>query len=70
MFLTENNVIELEWLEIEYYATSKTKWDGILFRMDDSRISPGFSSFPDSYYGRERTAPYQKNLQHDNQCNG
>lgn len=32
-------------LEREYYATHKTKWDGVLFKVDDHKISPGFVEF-------------------------
>lgn len=45
LFLADNDVIELGWLEREYYASSKTKWDGSLFKVDDRRISPGFIEF-------------------------
>ncbi|KAG1152240.1 hypothetical protein G6F37_001049 [Rhizopus arrhizus] len=38
LLLADNDVIELGWLEREYYASSKTKWD-------DCRISPVFIEF-------------------------
>ncbi|KAI8368688.1 hypothetical protein BD560DRAFT_454735 [Blakeslea trispora] len=45
LFLSVNDIIELGWLEREYYATHKTKWDGVLFKVDDHKISPGFVEF-------------------------
>ncbi|KAI8638120.1 hypothetical protein BD408DRAFT_453816 [Parasitella parasitica] len=45
LFLSVNDIIELGWLEREYYATHKTKWDGVLFKVDDHKISPGFLEF-------------------------
>lgn len=42
LFLSVNDIIELGWLEREYYATHKTKWDGVLLKVDDHKISPGF----------------------------
>ncbi|KAI8330396.1 hypothetical protein EDC96DRAFT_548954 [Choanephora cucurbitarum] len=45
LFLSVNDIIELGWLEREYYATQKAKWDGVLFKVDDHKISPGFVEF-------------------------
>ncbi|KAG1140431.1 hypothetical protein G6F37_010678 [Rhizopus arrhizus] len=45
LFLSVNDIIELGWLEREYYATHKTKWDGVLLKVDDHKISPGFVEF-------------------------
>lgn len=33
------------WLEREFYATKKTKWDGVLLKVNDHKISPGFVEF-------------------------
>ncbi|KAI9336898.1 hypothetical protein BD770DRAFT_331990, partial [Pilaira anomala] len=45
LFLSVNDIVELGWLEREYYRTSKTKWDGVLFKTDDHKVSPGFVEF-------------------------
>ncbi|KAL0141774.1 hypothetical protein V8B55DRAFT_1595710 [Mucor lusitanicus] len=45
LFLANNDIVELGWLEREYYSTGKTKWDGVLFNTNDHTISPGFVEF-------------------------
>lgn len=45
LFLANNDIVELGWLEWEYYSTGKTKWDGVLFHTNDLTISPGFVEF-------------------------
>lgn len=45
LFLANNDIVELGWLEREYYSTGKTKWDGVLFHTNDHTISPGFVEF-------------------------
>ncbi|KAG1444908.1 hypothetical protein G6F55_012161 [Rhizopus delemar] len=45
LFLAVNDIVELVWLEREYFGTNKTKWDGILFKEGDHKISPGFVEF-------------------------
>ncbi|EIE84403.1 hypothetical protein G6F55_005687 [Rhizopus delemar] len=45
LFLAVNDIVELGWLEREYFGTSKTKWDGVLFKTGDHKVSPGFVEF-------------------------
>ncbi|KAG1047790.1 hypothetical protein G6F43_009784 [Rhizopus delemar] len=45
LFLAVNDIVELGWLEREYFGTSKTKWDGVLFKTGDHKLSPGFVEF-------------------------
>lgn len=45
LFLSNNDVIELGWLECEFYATETTKWDGFLFKVGNSSCSSGFIEF-------------------------
>lgn len=40
-----NDIVELGWLEREYFGTNKTKWDGVLFKTGDHKVSPGFVEF-------------------------
>ncbi|KAG0959794.1 hypothetical protein G6F31_011298 [Rhizopus arrhizus] len=42
LFLANNDIVELGWLERDYYSTEKTKWDGVLFHTNSHTISPGF----------------------------
>lgn len=45
LFLAVNDIVELGWLEREYFGTNKTKWDEVLFKTGDHKISPGFIEF-------------------------
>lgn len=45
LFLAVNDIVELGWLEREYFGTNKTKWDGVLFKTVDHKVSPGFVEF-------------------------
>ncbi|PHZ12282.1 uncharacterized protein RHIMIDRAFT_142710 [Rhizopus microsporus ATCC 52813] len=45
LFLAVNDIVELGWLEREYFGTNKTKWDGVLFKTGDHKVSPGFVEF-------------------------
>ncbi|KAG1302543.1 hypothetical protein G6F64_010838 [Rhizopus arrhizus] len=42
---SNNDIVELGWLERDYYSTEKTKWDGVLFHTNNHTISPGFVEF-------------------------
>ncbi|KAI9004819.1 hypothetical protein CLU79DRAFT_806486 [Phycomyces nitens] len=45
LFLAVNDIVELGWIEREYFGTSRAKWDGILFKTGDHKVSPGFVEF-------------------------
>lgn len=45
MFIASNDVIELGWLEREFYSTDRTKFDGILFKVGNKSISPALVEF-------------------------
>ncbi|KAG1037254.1 hypothetical protein G6F43_012900 [Rhizopus delemar] len=45
LFLSMNDTVELGWLEREYYATNKAKWDGILFKVCNHKVPTGFVEF-------------------------
>lgn len=45
LFIANNDIIELGWLEREFYATEKAKWDGVLFKVGNKSISPGLIEF-------------------------
>lgn len=30
LFMSDNDLVQLDWLEHEFFATDKTKWDGVL----------------------------------------
>lgn len=45
LFIANNNVIELGWLEREFYSTDQSKFDGILFKVGKKSISPDLIEF-------------------------
>lgn len=45
LFIANNDVIELGWLEREFYSTDRSKFDGVLFKVGDKSISPGLIEF-------------------------
>ncbi|KAG1151266.1 hypothetical protein G6F37_004810 [Rhizopus arrhizus] len=45
LFLAVNDIVKLGWLEREYFGTNKTKWDGVLFKTGDHKVSLGFVEF-------------------------
>ncbi|KAI8053686.1 uncharacterized protein B0P05DRAFT_628159 [Gilbertella persicaria] len=38
----------MSWLEREFYSTHKAKWDRVLFKVDDHKISLGYVEFSGS----------------------
>lgn len=45
LFIAHNDIIELGWLEREFYATDRTKFDGVLFKVGNKSISPALIEF-------------------------
>ncbi|KAL0087881.1 hypothetical protein J3Q64DRAFT_1820887 [Phycomyces blakesleeanus] len=45
LFISDNDVIELGWLEREFFSTDRTKFDGIIFKVGDKSIAPGLVEF-------------------------
>ncbi|KAI7887583.1 uncharacterized protein EV154DRAFT_573729 [Mucor mucedo] len=45
LFISNNNVIELGWLEREFFSTDRTKFDGIIFKVGNKSIAPGLVEF-------------------------
>lgn len=45
LFLANNDIIELGWLEREFYSTDRAKFDGVLFKVGDKTISPALIEF-------------------------
>lgn len=45
LFISNNDVIELGWLEREFFSTDRTKFDGIIFKFGDKSIAPGLVEF-------------------------
>lgn len=45
LFIAHSDTIELGWLEREFYATDRTKFDGVLFKVGNKSISPALIEF-------------------------
>lgn len=45
LFIAHNDIIERGWLERELYSTDRTKFDGILFKVENKSISPALIEF-------------------------
>ncbi|CAO3696422.1 unnamed protein product [Rhizopus microsporus] len=45
LFLPNNDIIELAWLEREFYLTDRSKFDGILFKVGNKSIAPVIIEF-------------------------
>lgn len=58
LFLSNNDIIELGWLEREFYLTDKTKFDGVLFKASDKSVSPALVEFAG---GLNDNTPSRKN---------
>lgn len=58
LFISNNGVIELGWLEREFFSTGRTKFDGIVFKAGNKSIAPGLLEFSG---GINDKTPYQKN---------
>jgi hypothetical protein len=50
--MSDNDVIELGWLECEFFASEKSKWDGVLFKVGDKSCSAGLIEFSEGCNGR------------------
>lgn len=45
LFLSNNDIVELAWLERECAATEKSKWDGVLFKIREKDVSVALVEF-------------------------
>ncbi|KAI8880091.1 hypothetical protein K501DRAFT_255655 [Backusella circina FSU 941] len=45
LFISNNDIIELDWLEREFFATDRTKWDGVLIKVENRSCSAGLIEF-------------------------
>lgn len=61
LFMSDNDLVQLDWLEREFFATDKTKWDGVLIKVDNRFCSSGLIEFSGGCHDK---TPSSKN-QHD-----
>lgn len=45
LFISNNDVVELDWLEREFLATDRAKWDGMLIKVENRSCSAGSIDF-------------------------
>ncbi|KAI8645556.1 hypothetical protein BD408DRAFT_338648, partial [Parasitella parasitica] len=60
LFITNNDVIELGWLEREFCSTDRTKFDGIIFKIGNKSIAPGFVEFSGGINDKTSPLKYTK----------
>lgn len=58
LFMSDNDVIELGWLEREFFAPKKSKWDGVLVKVGDKSYLAGLIEF---FEGCDDKTPNYKN---------
>lgn len=71
LFTPDHDVVELGWLEREFFASKKSKWDGVLFKVGNKSCSSGSIEFsgecndrtPNSKKLRDITKLYSKLLE-------
>ncbi|KAF7720647.1 hypothetical protein EC973_006740 [Apophysomyces ossiformis] len=55
LFLSNNDIVELAWLERECAATEKSKWDGILFKVGQRDVSIALVEFSGGFNDKTST---------------
>lgn len=60
LFITNNNVIELGWFEREFCSTGRTEFDGIIFKVGNKLIAPGFVEFSGDINDKISSLKYTK----------
>lgn len=60
LFMSNNDLIQLDWLEREFFATGRAKWEGVLIKVDSRSCSPGLIEFSG---GCNVKTPSRKNQQ-------
>lgn len=45
LFLASNDVVVLEWIENMYCQTNRCKWDGVLLKTNDKKVSTALVEF-------------------------
>lgn len=61
--MSDNDVVELGWLEREFFASEKSKWDGVLFKVGDkSCSSAGLIEFSEGYNERTPNSTKQRDI--------
>lgn len=62
LFIANNDIIELGWLERELCATGKAKWDGVLFKVGNKSISPVLIEFSGGCTGKSLSIKNQHDI--------
>ena len=62
LFITNNDVIELGWLEREFCSTDRTKFDGIIFKVGNKSIAPGLLEFSGGINDKTSSLKYTKDI--------
>lgn len=62
LFTANNDIIELGWLEREFCATGKARWDGVLFKVGNKSISPVLIEFSRACTDENLSIKYQNDI--------
>ena len=62
LFIVNNDVIELGWLEPEFYSTDRSQFGGVLFKVRKKSISPGLIDFQEGSMTKSHIKKIQKTL--------
>ncbi|KAI8988746.1 hypothetical protein BDB01DRAFT_719354, partial [Pilobolus umbonatus] len=62
LFLSNNDIIELGWLEREFYLTDRTNFDGVLFKAGDKSVSPTLVEFAGGVNDNTSPPKYTKDI--------
>lgn len=45
LFIANNDIIELEWIENKHCLTNRSKWDGVLIKVENKSVSVALVEF-------------------------
>ncbi|KAG1473326.1 hypothetical protein G6F56_001015 [Rhizopus delemar] len=45
LFISNNDLVTLDWIENEYCKTGRSKWDGVILKVNDKKTSPALVEF-------------------------
>jgi hypothetical protein len=63
LLITNNDVIELGWLERELYSTDRSRFDGVFFNVGKKSISPGLIEFSGGINDKTSSRKNSKNIE-------
>lgn len=62
LFITHNDVVEVGWLEREFFSTNRTKFDGIIFKVGNKSVTAGLLEFSGGVNDKTSPLKYTKDV--------